>query len=378
MGIPGTSAHHQLLVNQAQRAVRNDQSEAANEAQNAHLGAEKENLQQKTFDAQHPQPEADEFGTPIATDQGYMQPNKHGGAKPLVDATGKTLQPIEKTQKNPLKEFTDEHGRVWNLSLDENGEAVARPVKKGPQGEQLQGKPTTKPLEDRVVEEYQQHHPGATLSEARRETLPKPPTVNVNAGTAALDRETSRFAKPHEKAVADAGAQLEKIADARSMVNGSAEAQALGIPKVLTALVSGPGSGVRITQPELNSIATARGVKGNFEGWLNSIQGKGKLTSEQQKQLTSILDDVKSRVVQKQQISNEALDNINGAGSREEILQHEKNARAKLAALESGTGSSSPQAQGTGGYEVGKSYQGMKYLGGDPHNAASWSKSNGR
>ena len=70
----------------------------------------------------------------------------------------------------------------------------------------------------------------------------KPPVTNVNAGLGALDRETTRLAKPYEKGVSDANAQLDKIADARAMVNGSAESQALGIPKVLTALVSGQGS----------------------------------------------------------------------------------------------------------------------------------------
>ena len=159
--------------------------------------------------------------------------------------------------------------------------------------------------------------------------------------TAALDRETTRFTKPHEKAVADANAQLEKIDDARAMINGSAEAQALGIPKVLTALVSGAGSGVRITQPELNAIAKARGITGDVEGFINSISGKGKLTSTQQKQLTDLLDGVKARITQKQSIANDALDNINGASSRDEIIAHDKDARQKISDLESGKSDSS-------------------------------------
>lgn len=166
----------------------------------------------------------------------------------------------------------------------------------------------------------------------------KPPVVNVNAATSALDRETARFAKPYEKAVADANTQLDKIADARAMINGSAEAQALGVPKVLTALVSGAGSGVRITQPELNAIAKARGLSGDVEGTINSWAGQGKLTATQKQQLTGILDDVKARILAKQQIHNEALDRINGAPDRNTVLQTEKDVRKRLSDLEQGGG----------------------------------------
>lgn len=171
----------------------------------------------------------------------------------------------------------------------------------------------------------------------------KPAVTNVNAGEAALDRETARFAKPYEKGVYDANTQLEKIADARAMVNGNAESQALGMPKVLTALVSGAGSGVRITQPELNSIASARGLVGDVQGTLNSWAGKGKLTPTQQQQLTGILDDVKARIEAKQAIHSNALDTINSAPTREAAIAADKDARAKITALEKG--SQQPQAK---------------------------------
>jgi hypothetical protein len=156
------------------------------------------------------------------------------------------------------------------------------------------------------------------------------------AGVAALDRESTRLAKPHETAHANAAAQLEKIAEAEAMVQGNAESQALAIPKVLTALVSGQGTGVRITQPELNAIGKARGITGDVEGFLRSIAGKGKLTPEQRRQLVGILEDAKGRILQKQQIHSAALDKINGARSRDEIIQADKEARKAVDDLESG------------------------------------------
>lgn len=187
------------------------------------------------------------------------------------------------------------------------------------------------------------------------ETGEKPPTVNVNAGLGALDRETARFAKPYEKGVADANTQLDKIADARSLINGSAEDQALGVPKVLTAIVSGPGSGVRITQPELNAIAKARGIIGDVQGFLNSISGQGQLTATQQHQLTGLLDSVKDRITQKAAIHSQALDAINGAPTRDAAIAADKDARQKLANVEKGSGSATaPQGADNEVYVSGK------------------------
>lgn len=150
----------------------------------------------------------------------------------------------------------------------------------------------------------------------------------------ALDREAKQFGAAHEKSMNDANTQIEKIMDARNMINGNAEAQALGIVKALTALAGGPGSGVRITQPELKAIAEARGVTGDVQGFFNSLSGKGKLTSTQQSQLTGILDDVRARIEQKRQIASDALDTINGAKDRGTIINADKAARGKIADLE--------------------------------------------
>jgi hypothetical protein len=166
-------------------------------------------------------------------------------------------------------------------------------------------------------------------------------------GNAGLDRETARMAKPYETANSAASTQLDKIDDARAMINGNAESQALGIPKVLTALVGGQGTGVRITTPELNAISTARGWGGDLQGKINQISGKGKLTATQQQQLTQILDDVKARISQKRQIANDALDKINGASGRDEVIAADKEARQRLGDLESGkTSGTKPSTSG--------------------------------
>ena len=161
-----------------------------------------------------------------------------------------------------------------------------------------------------------------------------------NATGANLDREAKQYGSQYQKALSDADTQLDKIADARAMINGNAEAQALGVPKTLTSLVGGAGSGVRITQPELNAILKARGIQGDFQGFINSISGQGKLTPTQQQQLTGILDDVKTRISQKRQIASDALDSINGAKDRNTILGADKAARDRISAMETAPASS--------------------------------------
>lgn len=152
----------------------------------------------------------------------------------------------------------------------------------------------------------------------------------------ALDREAKQFGAGYDKMVTDANNQIEKIQEAKTMINGNAEAQALGIPKVLTAVVSSAGSGVRITQPELNAIAKARGVVGDVQGWFNSVTGQGKLTDTQKQQLTGILDDVRTLVENKRQIASDASTAIKGAKNRDTIVAADQSARDKINAMESG------------------------------------------
>lgn len=174
----------------------------------------------------------------------------------------------------------------------------------------------------------------------------------------ALDRETTKFGKPYEKHVADASAQIDKIDEARSMINGNASAQALGIPKVLTAVVSGAGSGVRITQPELNALGHARGIQGDVQGFISKVSGQGTLTPIQQQQISGVLDGVKDLVSKKRAIANAALDQINGAHTREEIIAVDAATRKLL----EGSAGAPPAAAQPGLPQVGQQFNGGKVL----------------
>ncbi len=153
---------------------------------------------------------------------------------------------------------------------------------------------------------------------------------------AALDREANTFRAPHQKSLNDADTKLQTVADAKAMINGGAVGQALGLPKVLSAVVGGAGSGLRMTEPELKRIAGARGIKGDVEGFFNQLSGQGSLTAEQKRQATQILDDVAQRLREKRNIADDALNRINSAKSRDEIVGVDRDVRKKISDLETG------------------------------------------
>lgn len=310
--IPGTQAHMQAEENGLTHRLN---TEIGDESQNEYRGAEQAHTQEETKDEALNQPLKER----LEGAQADEAEQKAQAGPDLAQAYAHAVNQAIKNGSDPGQDPVVQHLTDAIKNIQKQGAPGTKVIQR-----EVGNKPHNELVDERT---------GADIRDLG-ETGEKPPTVNVNAGEASLDREASRLAKPYEKGVSDANAQLDKIADARTMINGSAEAQALGVPKVLTALVSGQGSGVRITQPELNAIAKARGLAGDVEGTLRSWSGAGKLTPVQQKQLTGILDDVQERIRQKQQIHNDALDQINGAPTREAVIQADKQARQKLNDLE--------------------------------------------
>jgi hypothetical protein len=329
--LPGTEYHHDVLVKQGQRQVAGDEANAAKEAETRETNA-------RAGEVANP---ADTV-SPLTTDNGiYAFHTKGGGVTPLTDQSGEQLQSKDKEQPQNVHVLPD--GHVISITKGPDGQPQAQVVYKGDPAVKTEVKQLEiggKPHQVLVNSQT-----GETVKDLGV-TGEKPTTVNVNAGTNQLDKEIKQYGGGHQKAVDTAGSQLEKIEDAENMIRGNAEAQALGIPKVLTALVGGQGTGVRITQPELQAIAKARGIQGDFEGFLNKASGQGALTKTQQQQLTQIMEDVKNRIQQKLAIHSGALDTMQGAGSREEIIQADKDARKKLSDMESGGGASSGGSSG--------------------------------
>lgn len=330
--IPGTSLHHQELINRERGALGEEAKTAAQQAEGplrqAQTEEAKARIPQIQAETEHSQAQAEALRHPAEKE--FPLTNVPPGHS-VIDRNGKV---IFTAPEAPAK--AKEPTNAFELFHQQNPNATAEDWLKI----EVANKPEAANEYRDFKQGYMVKHPQAGLDEIARAFAETKKIQSPDAALAALDRETQHFGKTHQSAVDAANSQLEKIADARAMINGSAEAQAVGLPKVLTALVSGQGSGVRITQAELNMLGKARGIAGSVEGFINGLAGKGKLSSAQQQQLSQLLDDVRTRIQQKQAIANDALDKINSASSRKDIVAADKEARQKITALEQATGGS--------------------------------------
>lgn len=165
--------------------------------------------------------------------------------------------------------------------------------------------------------------------------------------------------------------QAETLATAREELHSGAVGQAAGTIKTLVGLAGGKGTGVRITQAELNAIAHARGIQGDFEGFVNKLSGQGALSGPQLKQMDDLLSDVEGKIRQKMSVQDKYLDRLAGANSEQDIrgIQSEYRKEA-LSGGQPAEGGAAP----TGGPAVGTVEGGHRFKGGNPADPNSWEK----
>lgn len=164
----------------------------------------------------------------------------------------------------------------------------------------------------------------------------------VVAGGGVPTSIANRYARPFDEAAKEARTGLEKVDEATALLNSGAVGQAAGTIKFLSSLVSGSGSGVRITNNELDSIAHARGVKDSWNAFWNNVEGKGKLSDTQVNEMRLILSDLRGKIAEKQSMANDALDEINGATTKEAAAAAESKHRRKMQGSGQGSGGASP------------------------------------
>ena len=323
--IGGTEEHHEKLINQSVGGTKLLQDRRAPDTEDALKTAQAGEAGARTQALENPPNEE----TPLPTEQGYVGFNRRTGEAKPITVNGQTAQPIEKPEKEPAQ----------NVHVLPSGEvvAVSRDPATGKSKAEVvyQGDPKVKTEVKQIEVKGRPHQvlvnsdTGETIKDLG-ETGEKPPTINVNAGNAELDRISGRLSKPYQTAY-DAGQKtLERMELTRRNVDAGYAGQGLAIPELLTSLVSGQGTGVRITQPELNAITAHRGIKGSAESFFNSLAGKGALTTEDKAQIKGVLQDAETRLQAKMKIHSDALDAINGAGSRADAVNADREARQKL------------------------------------------------
>lgn len=189
------------------------------------------------------------------------------------------------------------------------------------------------------------------------------------AGSRTRDADTEKEFMAAQKDLGSqfstANTQSETLDQAVQELNSGAVGQAVGTIKTLVGLAGGKGTGVRITQAELNALANARGLGGDFEGYFNKLSGEGSLSSQQKTDMTTLLGDVASTIRGKMGLQDQYLDKLSAAKSPAEIREVQSEYRKAL--LNGGKGGTA-----AGGPKAGDVEGGYRFKGGDPHVQSNW------
>jgi hypothetical protein len=303
--IPGTTLHNQQLLGQANKAVTADEANAEKEAQTANLNADvplrqAETTGKETENAEMPEKQSD---THALAQSEVSEHNAQAAA--LLHPQAKT--DFEAWQKqNPDKPIEE-----WLKLLTQNkpesggvkGDLQAKLVAAQNAGDTATAAKLQKQLKDidpmgeqRIVIQQQ----GQANAQAAR-------------GDAKIEKEFQYTRGKWDKDLQTYQTQNEKLGEANDMVGRGAMGAALGSVKALSGLAAGQGSGVRITQAELNSIAHARGFSGDFDAFLQQFGDGNKLTPEQITSLKGIVTDIQRIAQAKEAVINQGLDDLGNA-----------------------------------------------------------------
>lgn len=135
--------------------------------------------------------------------------------------------------------------------------------------------------------------------------------------------------------------QIDTLDQARAELSrGDAAGQAVGVVKYLSTLASGQGSGVRITQAELNQVIKARSLGDDFRAWVGKFTEGKILAPAEVSAMQGVLDDVERIATKKQSVLDDAIGKLDAATSVAEVRKAKADLRHSYMA--EGSGVTSP------------------------------------
>ncbi len=360
--IPGTTAHNLQLQDRAEKEATDERTSVKNAADVAHTGAETDLAK-----AQIPHVEAETaaLGKPKNEFDLFFKQNPNGTVTDFVKQ-----QEAGKDPTSPYQIWHHEPANAGKGYVDFlKEEAAAKPpsnelelyVKTHPdeanplagyehEKQNITAKPLTKDIADSLNANYNtlakqykgvpldQFHEGMTSAEATQVKAAmlgavagtqKGQTIVINQGKAAdakaakQDAATVKAANDvHKRLTAGFDklvAQSDALDQAINEIGSNAPGQAVGTIKSIVGLAGGQGSGVRITQAELDSLVKARGLADTFGGWVSQLSGEGKMGAHQVAQIRDVLQQAKDKADEKRQKYFDSLKELGSAAKPEDV-----------------------------------------------------------
>ena len=331
LGLPGTQGHHNLLIKRDESLLGHDYANQKTAADTAHTNAQTglagaQTDETNTRTGLLPQEASDKHDVDqaqIANLNSQVEERKNALPKSPLELALKnnpnlTAQEWLNMEQHPIsKEQAAALNGTWDLISQKSGLPTGQ-FKEGMS--QAEATALSSSLNNSI----------GKSQGAQRITIQTGAADRKAANDPAVEREYQALHKDWSGQFGTATDQLTTLRQARSMIDSGAVGQALGQVKTLVGLAGGKGTGVRITQAELNALPAARGLAGGFEGYFNKLEGQGSLTKDQVHQVDELLSQAAALIQNKQAMYNDGLNRLGTAQTKEELRKIDSDMRQQL------------------------------------------------
>jgi hypothetical protein len=335
--MPGTTEQHNAKLGEAQGAVNADEANAEKEAQAGLQGAQAGHLKEETTEL--PGKTASEEGL-----QGAQQNNLENPAWEHLE----TDQGI--FARNPK---TNE---LMPLTFQGKPLMPKPPTAKGQEHISLEG-PGGKPIAANYHPDTGKYTDASGNEIANPKPYEKPNVTNVNAGGEKAFEYSDKALTSLSAPISQIQMRMGRLKD--TLAQGTPQADALAAPELLTIMAGGQGSALRMNEAEIARIVGGRShwenLKAAAQKWSTNPETANSITADQRQQVRALVATVDAKLTQKQNILNDAGQQLLEAKTPQDQHRIILDARRKITEIDAGQGGNQ-QAQG-GGAPIGTTTQ---------------------
>lgn len=206
------------------------------------------------------------------------------------------------------------------------------------------------PVADRVLEDWLSKNPGKGPAEYDAEKAGRSNAAGQGARTdARSDRSYTYHSTALDKIggpIADSLQRVSRLND--TLAQGTPMADAVTAPELMVVMAGGAGSGVRITQGEINNVLGGQSkweqAKAALAQWSTNPEEANRILAPMRGQMMKLVKVVHDKAVKKEAVIQDARQRLVDADTPQEHKQIYADAQKALTAIDGGEGSGSAAA----------------------------------